>query len=264
MQDLKHSLTILVDKEYTCVGKLMNKATNKPFLDQNGNEITSTVKFTAKEESGHIVVPFRFDASLLKGQKVVVFEDIYYKDKEVIIHHRIDDEKETISYPSITTRATLKNNRTYNAGDIVTVFDEVGYSNVIAGETYRIKGILMDKSTGKLFIVNGKEFTAETEFIAKDTSGTVTLEYAFDTKNIGSFDVVVFEELYVVRDIDGKKTEILVGSHRDINDKNQTVSIYTVPKTGDRIPIIPIAGVCMVSIIGICLIIRKKKKLHIV
>ena len=255
---------LLIDKEYTCVGKLMNKATNKPFLDQNGNEITSTVKFTAKEESGHIVVPFRFDASLLKGQKVVVFEDIYYKDKEVIIHHRIDDEKETISYPSVTTKATLKNNRTYNAGEIVTVFDEVGYSNVIAGETYRIKGILMDKSTGKPFIVNGKEFTAETEFIAKDTSGTVTLEYAFDTKNIGSFDVVAFEELYVVRDIDGKKTEILVGSHRDINDKNQTVSIYTVPKTGDRIPIIPIAGVCMVSIIGICLIIRKKKKLHIV
>ena len=100
----------------------------------------------------------------------------------------------------------------------------------------------MDKSTGKTFIVNGKEFTAETEFIA----------------------VVVFEELYVVRDIDGKKTEILVGSHRDINDKNQTVSIYTVPKTGDRIPIIPIAGVCMVSIIGIFLIIRRKIKLHIV
>ena len=122
----------------------------------------------------------------------------------------------------------------------------------------------MDKATGKPFMIGGMVFTAETEFVAKETSGTVTLEYSFDTKNVGSFDVVVFEELYVVRDINGKKTEIVVGTHKDINDKNQTVSIHTVPVTGDKLPLVPIVAIFIVSIISIVLIIHKKKKLHIV
>ena len=255
---------LIIGKEYICVGTLMNKATGKPFLDQNGKEITNTVKFTAEEESGHIVVPFKFNASLLKGQKVVVFEDVYYNEKEVIIHHDINDEKQIVIYPEVVTKATLKNNKTYKAGEKATVLDDVGYSNVIVGETYRIKGVLMDKATGKPFMVGGKVFTAETEFVAKETSGTVTLEYTFDTKDVGSFDVVVFEELYVVRDINGKKTEIVVGTHKDINDKNQTVSIHTVPVTGDKLPLVPIVAIFIVSIISIVLIIHKKKKLHIV
>lgn len=253
---------LLIGKEYTCVGKLMNKATGKPFLDQNGKEITNTVKFTAEEESGHIVVPFKFNASLLKGQKVVVFEDVYYNDKQVIIHHNINDEKQTVVYPDVVTKATLKNNKTYKAGEKATVLDDVGYSNVIVGETYRIKGVLMDKATGKPFMVGGKVFTAETEFVAKETSGTVTLEYTFDTKDVGSFDVVVFEELYVVRDINGKKTEIVVGTHKDINDKNQTVSVHTVPVTGDKLPLMTISIAFIISLAGIALILAKKKKMN--
>ena len=251
---------LLVGKEYTCVGTLMNKATNKPFLDQDGKEITSTVKFTAEEESGHIVVPFKFDASLLKGQKVVVFEDVYYNEKEVIIHHDITDEKQTVVYPVVTTTATLKNNKTYKAGETVTVFDEVKCDNVIAGETYRVKGCLMDKATGKLFTVNGKVFTSEKEFVAKNTSETITVEYTFDSKNVGNFDVVVFEELYVVRNINGKKTEVLVGSEKDIANKNQTVSVYTVPQTGDSIPVLPVAGTGAVALIGMAAIVNKKRK----
>ncbi len=251
---------LLVGKEYTCVGTLMNKATNKPFLDQDGKEITSTVKFTAEEESGHIVVPFKFDASLLKGQKVVVFEDVYYNEKEVIIHHDITDEKQTVVYPEVTTTATLKNNKTYKAGETVTVFDEVKCDNVIAGETYRVKGCLMDKATGKLFTVNGKVFTSEKEFVAKNTSETITVEYTFDSKNVGNFDVVVFEELYVVRDINGKKTEVLVGYEKDIANKNQTVSVYTVPQTGDSIPVLPVAGTGAVALIGMATIVNKKRK----
>ena len=251
---------LLVGKEYTCVGTLMNKATNKPFLDQDGKEITSTVKFTAEEESGHIVVPFKFDASLLKGQKVVVFEDVYYNEKEVIIHHDITDEKQTVVYPEVTTTATLKNNKTYKAGETVTVFDEVKCDNVIAGETYRVKGCLMDKATGKLFTVNGKVFNSEKEFVAKNTSETITVEYTFDSKNVGNFDVVVFEELYVVRDINGKKTEVLVGSEKDIANKNQTVSVYTVPQTGDSIPVLPVAGIGAVALIGMAAIVNKKRK----
>lgn len=251
---------LLVGKEYTCVGTLMNKATNKPFLDQDGKEITSTVKFTAEEESGHIVVPFKFDASLLKGQKVVVFEDVYYNEKEVIIHHDITDEKQTVVYPEVTTTATLKNNKTYKAGETVTVFDEVKCDNVIAGETYRVKGCLMDKATGKLFTVNGKVFTSEKEFVAKNTSETITVEYTFDSKNVGNFDVVVFEELYVVRNINGKKTEVLVGSEKDIANKNQTVSVYTVPQTGDSIPVLPVAGTGAVALIGMAAIVNKKRK----
>ena len=251
---------LLTGKDYTVKGKLMDKATNKPFLDQNGNEIISTVKFTAEQESGEVVVPFKFDASLLRGKEIVVFEDVYYEEKEVIIHHDINDEKQTVSYPDIVSKATLKNNKTFKAGEKVTVQDDVDFSNVNEGETYRIKGVLMDKATGKPFMVGGKVSTAETEFEAKETSGEVTLEFTFDSKDAGSFDVVVFEELYVVKDVDGKKTEVVVGTDKDLNNKNQTVTVYTVPKTGDTNPVLPIAGAGMVALAGAAVIIFYKKK----
>ncbi len=118
----------------------------------------------------------------------------------------------------------------------------------------------MNKSNGKVFTVSGKEIRQETSFTATDTNMTVTMEFGFSTKGIDKIDLVVFEELYIVREIDGKKVEIKVGSHADINDKNQTVSIITVPKTGDSSPVLPIAAAGMIALAGAAAIIFYKKK----
>ena len=248
-------------REYEATGVLMDQKTGNPLLDKNGKEITNTVTFKPEKESGYITVPFTFDSSLLKGKTIVVFEDVYWDKKAVFIHHDITDKPQTVVFPEVLTTATLKNGgKTVTAGDEVTVVDEVLINNILKDEEYIVKGKLMNKSTGKPFTVGGKELTAEKSFKAEDSKTVITTEFTFSTKGIDKIDLVVFEELYVVREINGKKTEVLVSNHADLNDKNQTVNIITVPKTGDTSPVLPIAGVCMAALLGIGVVMYKKKK----
>ena len=60
----------------------MNKATNKPIL-VDGKEITAEKKFTAKEKSGYVELEFKLDTSSLKGETVVVFENLYEKGIDI-------------------------------------------------------------------------------------------------------------------------------------------------------------------------------------
>jgi hypothetical protein len=238
----------------------MDKETGKPLTGKDGKEITNTVTFKPEAESGYVVVPFEFDASLLKGKAVIVFENVRYEGKDVFIHADITDKEQTIIYPEVKTTATMKNaGKQVMSGDDVTVVDEVAVTNILPEEEYIVKGVLINKSTGKPFTVKGKEIREEKTFTADGDEALIEMEFGFDTAGIDNIDLVVYEELYVIREIDGKKTEVKVGEHADINDKNQTVSIITVPKTGDGIPVIPIAAAGLLALTGIILILRKKK-----
>ncbi|WP_181236026.1 SpaA isopeptide-forming pilin-related protein, partial [Enterococcus avium] len=66
---------LFVGKEYTISGVLMNKATNAPIL-QDGKEITSTLTFVADKTNGTKDLEFVVNASVLKGQTIVVFEKL--------------------------------------------------------------------------------------------------------------------------------------------------------------------------------------------
>lgn len=248
-------------REYTAVGTLMDKATNKPLLDKDGKEITNTVTFKPEKEDGYVVVPFEFDASLLKGKQIVVFEKIRWNDRDVFIHAEITSRPQTIYYPDVVTTATMKNaGKKVTAGDSVTVVDEVAITNILPNEKYVVKGVLMNKRTNKPFTVGGKELRQEKTFTADDEKALITVEFNFSTKGIDKIDLVVFEELYVIREIDGKTVEVKVGEHADLTDKNQTVSIITVPNTGDTSPVLPIAGAGMVAMAGAVAIMFYKKK----
>ena len=94
--------------------------------------------------------------------------------------------------------------------------DEVAYSGLTPSETYKVSGILMDKSTGEPLEVNGQQITAEVEFTPEAESGTVELTYTLDASALAGKSVVVFETLY--------QGDVEVTSHADINDENQTVT----------------------------------------
>lgn len=125
---------------------------------------------------------------------------------------------EYIPIPDIGTSATEKNSEmrtTYTDKETVIV-DEVDYTNLSKGQEYTIKGVLMDKSTEKPFLVNGEQVTAEKTFTAEKTYGVIELEFTFDSSGLEGKQVVVFENLYC----DGKE----VAAHADIKDKKQTIS----------------------------------------
>ena len=100
-----------VGKEYKLSGVLMNKATAKPFLDFDGNEVTAEATFTPTDADGTVDVTFMFSSLHLKQDtEVVVFETLYREDIELATHAQIDDEGQTVKIrvPEIGTTATLR------------------------------------------------------------------------------------------------------------------------------------------------------------
>ena len=188
---------LIAGKTYTVKGVLMDKDTGEA-IKVDGKEVTSEKTFTATEKSGTVTMKFIFDSKALKGKTTVVFEDLYMGDVNVTTHSDITDEGQSIHYPEIKTMATdqMTKDNLGTIGNKTTIVDAVSYSNLIAGKTYTVKGVLMNKETGKPLKVDGKEVTAEKTFTAEKANGTVELKYAFDSRKLEGKTVVVFENLY--------------------------------------------------------------------
>ena len=105
----------------------------------------------------------------------------------------------------------------------ITLVDTVTYKNLKVGETYKISGVLMDKSTGEPLLVNEQPVIAELDFTPISSEGSVELAYTFDGSALAGKSVVVFEDLY--------QDENVVASHADINDEGQTVT-FGQPEIG--------------------------------
>ncbi|KGL42125.1 hypothetical protein EP56_10335 [Listeriaceae bacterium FSL A5-0209] len=88
---------LIVGKEYTVTGKLMDKATNKPVLS-NGKEVLGETTFTPEEPNGVVEVAFDLDARELGGREVVVFEKLFRNGKEVVGHEDINDLDQTVRF----------------------------------------------------------------------------------------------------------------------------------------------------------------------
>ncbi len=215
IDSVKYS-SVLVGKEYTVTGKLINKATGKAIL-LNGKEITASTTFKAEKTSGSVDVVFEFDASVLEGTTVVAYESMTYKGVEVAIHADITDKDQTVYIPKVRTTAIGSDTKDHvtEAKKDVTIVDTVSYEELEVGREYTVKGVLMNKATGKAVTVNGKEITAESTFTAKAQKGTVDVTFKFDGSALEDTLLVAFETLYT----ENKE----VGVHADIKDDAQTV-----------------------------------------
>ncbi|EOA3413310.1 TPA: VaFE repeat-containing surface-anchored protein [Enterococcus faecium] len=221
---------LIVGKEYTVTGKVMDKETGKPLVI-DGKEVTASGKFTAKTPNGKQDVEFTFNTAGLDGKKLVVFESMSTDNKEVATHADINDKGQTVEVdkktPKIGTTATDKadKDKTLVTDQKVTVVDEVSYAGLIAGKEYTVTGTLMDKETGKPLMIDGKELTKSAKFTAKTANGKQDVEFTFNTAGLDDKELVVFENLYF-----GTK---VIATHADINDKGQTVKVdKKTPKIG--------------------------------
>ncbi|MDO5579277.1 MAG: VaFE repeat-containing surface-anchored protein, partial [Ruminococcus sp.] len=222
---------LIAGQKYQVKGELLNAQTKEMLAETSGC-------FEAEETDGSVILDFTFDASKLKGADTVVFEELYKIDdegeivKKVAEHTDINDADQIVKVekPEIRTNASFTDGKKEaQAADKMTVVDTVRYENLIAGKEYIVKGILMDKETGKPFLDNGKEVTVEKVFTAEKTEGAIELEFVFDGSNLKNRELVVFEDLYY-----GKE---MIGTHSDLSDRNQTIKVIPVPtviKTGDE------------------------------
>ena len=163
--------------------------------------------------------------------------------------------------PEIHTTAAVDGKKeTARTGEI-TITDTVSYKHLVPGTEYVLKGVLMDKSTGKPFEVNGRTVTSEVKFVPESPSGTVDVEFKFDSSGIKkTTELVVFETLY--------KDNIELAAHTDINDVGQTVTVtrpeLKSPKTGaddaslDAYAVVLSAGAAFLGAL-LCVAYKRKK-----
>jgi LPXTG-motif cell wall-anchored protein len=186
-------------------------------------------------------------------------EELYpvtISENEQVIEITVENDK----IPEIETTATIDGKKEFTANGDITIDDVVSYKHLTAGKEYTIKGVLMDKSTGKQFLVDGKEVCSEVTFTPETADGEVTVSFTFDGSVITKeTEIVAFETLY------REGTEIAV--HADIEDENQTVTIHPQPEpekpqTGDNSNLGFYIGLGSVAVGGLIafLIIKFKKK----
>lgn len=177
-------------------------------------------------------------------------------ENKEIIEITIENDK----IPELGTTATIDGKKEFTVNGDITIDDVVSYKHLTVGKEYTIKGVLMDKSTGKQFLVDGKEVCSEVTFTPETADGEVTVSFTFDGSIITKdTEIVAFETLY--RD----ETEFAV--HADIEDEDQTVTIHPQPEpekpqTGDNSNLgfyIGLASVAVGCLIAF-LIIKFKKK----
>ena len=253
---------LIPGKEYVLKGALMDKNTGKAFTE-NGEAVTAETVFTPETPNGTVTVSFTFNSRLIKeNTSLVVFETLYKDGKELAVHADIEDEDQTvkITVPKIGTKATVNGEKSAAAKGDITIEDTVSYKNLTVGKEYTVKGILMDKATGKPFLVNGKEVISEVTFTAEKKDGEITVRFTFDGSTVTKqTDIVVFETLY--------RDGVEIAAHADIDDGGQTVTLTPpappVPQTGDNSNLgfwIGLGAVALGGLVAVIIIRVKSRK----
>lgn len=190
-----------------------------------------------------------------------------YLANEEIYPVRISENGQTVGItvvndriPEIGTKATVNGEKTAAAEGDITIEDTVSYKHLIPGKAYTVKGILMDKATGKAFLFDGKELTSEVTFTPEESCGEVTVRFTFDGGKITKqTDLVVFETLYY--------NGMELAAHADIEDGGQTVTLVSpkpdIPQTGDNSNLgfwIGLGSVALGGVIACIIMYCKRKK----
>lgn len=187
-------------------------------------------------------------------------EDVFtvtFKDNEQVVELTAINDK----VPELKTTATVNGKKEIIAKGEITIKDTVEYKHLVPNTEYVIKGTLMDKSTGKPFMVKGREITSTVKFVPDKADGKVEVTFTFDGSAIKKdTELVVFETL--------SRDGVELTTHADIDDKGQTVTIKPYiphnPKTGDDRNINRILGIAGASLVGIAgcvyFFIKRKKK----
>lgn len=234
--------------EYTVNGKLHLKNVDKDgkvvdggvFKDASGKEVTGTVTFKPEKASGTVDIKFEFDAANMVGKSVVAFEDLMKGKELVATHSDITDENQTVRIVKIGTTALDAENKTHVLTDSIgetqkiSVVDTVAYTNLKVGQPYTVEGKLHMQKVGEDGKIvdggvvkdkDGKEVTAKALFTPEKSDGTVDVKFEFNVV-AGTLDgatLVAFEDV--------KNGNIIVATHADITDKEQSVHKLKVGTT---------------------------------
>ena len=230
---------LVPNKEYTLNAELISKVDGKSVL--GSGEKT----FTAETADGEVVVEITVSNDVKEPvQAAVAFEELTSTDvndkgedtpdatpeepNHIAEHKQIEDKDQTVtSKPRISTNADFANgSKEVVAG--ATVIDTVDYFNLIPGKQYKLNAELISKEDGKTVLGKG-EATVKPE--SANGQAEVEITVSDDVKEPVEA-AVAFEEL-TSTDVNDKGEDTPdndkpndIAEHKDINDKNQTVTSH--------------------------------------
>ncbi|WP_205943924.1 SrtB-anchored collagen-binding adhesin [Enterococcus gallinarum] len=256
----------------------------------NGKHVENDYTFIADEEEMKVEIAYTFNASALGGKNLVTFEELYdlsNPDEPVKVaeHKDIEDDGQTVFITEriikIHTTATDKDgNKELEAGKEVTIIDTVTLEGLEVGTPYKLVGWQMLKEEQAELVINGKRVENSYEFVADSEKMEVEISFTFNASDLGGKNLVTFEELY---DITNPEKPKKVAEHKDIKDRNQTVTVKekpekpkapspktpekpnpvpksSLPKTGDTTNLYWLLGLLLVSGTGIVAYSFHKKR----
>ena len=203
--------------EYTVTGTAMDKATGQPLKNTSNQDAVVTKTFTPTSADGEIALSF----TLPRAQNaftVVVYEELTMGSTLVGEHKDINDEAQSVHYPTIGTTATDNDTQDHEGANdtTITITDVVAYTNLIPGTTYTMTGTLMDKATGTAVKDDSNnDVTASTTFTPESANGTVNVVFAFNKTVTENLTYVAYETLY--------SASSRVAEHNDLTDEQQSV-----------------------------------------
>ena len=232
---------VINGNEYEVTGTIHDRNTGKPLTKENGDVYTNTVKVKVNidgAKQGEVVntvvdVPFTVNVADIKTSHIVAFEEIKRAGgiDVLAIHKDVNDKYQTVekTTPDVGTKfADVKGSQEILPMEKVKVIDHVSLKNVVNGKKYEVTGTIMDKATGKQLVdANGKPYESKVTVEVKDkdkpegarVDTTVEVEFEIDASKLAGKEIVAFEELRKAGDPE------VIGSHKDINDKGQTIKV---------------------------------------
>ena len=232
---------VINGNEYEVTGTIHDRNTGKPLTKENGEVYTNTVKVKVNVDGakqGEVVntvvdVPFTVNVADIKTSHIVAFEEIKRAGgiDVLAIHKDVNDKYQTVekTTPEVGTKfADVKGSQEILPMEKVKVIDHVSLKNVVNGKKYEVTGTIMDKATGKQLVdANGKPYESKVTVEVKDkdkpegarVDTTVEVEFEIDASKLAGKEIVAFEELRKAGDPE------VIGSHKDINDKGQTIKV---------------------------------------
>lgn len=123
---------IVADGKLTYImrGTPMDKATQQPLTDKDGNQIWVEKEFTPTESDGSVDMEFTLDTSEMNGESIVFYEYLYLvtEDGEIPVtsHEDINDVDQTIQVKVGTLTTSMPNNnnsgiKTIKTGDVTAI-----------------------------------------------------------------------------------------------------------------------------------------------
>ncbi len=206
---------------YDASGTLMDRATGEPVLDDAGQPITARTTFVPEEATGQMELAFAFPGASLAGRNVVAFERLYEGAALIAVHEDLDDEGQTVCFPSIATDLGDADGRHVTlAYDEVRLADTVRFENLTPGNEYVVHGTLMDRAAGEPLVIGELPVTGEAAFVPEETSGMTSVEFVLDARALAGHSVVAFETLSC--------GDHVVAVHEDLSDARQTATFPSI------------------------------------